>query len=208
MFTGLVQHVAKVHELEATDAGVRITLDATGFKHSPALGDSIAVSGCCLTVASIARGKKQYWSFNAIPETLRKTTLGSLKLGSRVNLEHALTPTTLMGGHFVQGHVDAVATVTNVLTKGEWRVTIEPPRELMDYMLPQGSITIDGVSLTIAGLTRTSVSVALIPTTLAKTTLADLRLGDRVNVEADVLAKAVVNTIKRLGAPHATRTRR
>jgi riboflavin synthase len=226
VFTGLVQAVGRVVSARAKGPGpggggsgwggagaVRLVIDPQGWAHRPALGDSISVSGCCLTVAEEPGGEG--WAFDVIPETLSKTTLGGLKPGARVNLEHAVTASTLMGGHFVQGHVDGVGRVTRVQRGDDWRVTVALPAELGAFMVPKGSVCVEGVSLTIAGLGErgrgqaggggggggagggAEFTVALIPTTLAKTTLGDLQEGDGVNVEADMLAKTVVEFLKR-----------
>lgn len=195
MFTGLIQAVGIVLSVEPTPAGVRLSIDFGEWAHVPSPGDSICVSGCCLTVAAtIGRAV----SFDVIPETLAKTSLGSLLLGARVNLEHAVTPTTLMGGHFVQGHVDGVGVVDLVDTAGSWRVRVRPPAELMRYIAPKGSVCVEGVSLTIAAVNPAEswFEVALIPTTLAVTTLADLKPGSKVNIEADMFAKQVVHYLQ------------
>ena len=201
MFTGLIQAVGSVASISPTATGVRIVIDPRGWAYTPALGDSIAVSGACLTVAAFAGPSARHWCFDAIPETLAKTTLGSLRPGSPVNLEHALTPSTLLGGHFVQGHVDGVGTVESIDTAhGQWRVTVRPPASVMRYMVPKGSVCLAGVSLTIADLTADTLTVALIPVTLEKTTLGTLQPGDKINIEADVLVKAVVATVERVTA--------
>lgn len=195
MFTGLVQAVGRVVAVEPRDVGARLVIDAGGWAHRPAVGDSIAVNGACLTVAATDGGN---WSFDCVHETLRKTTLGGLVATSRVNLEHAVTASTLMGGHFVQGHIDGVGIVEDVQTGAEYRLAVRPPEGFLAWAVPQGSICIDGVSLTIAGLTGETLTVALIPTTLDKTTLGGLRAGDRVNLEGDMLVKAVVRTVRAL----------
>ncbi len=137
-------------------------------------------------------------AFDAIPETLSKTTLGSLRVGDRVNLEHAAIASTLLGGHIVQGHIDGVGSVATIKTDGQWRVRVKPPRELIRYMTPKGSVSLDGVSLTLAAVGPTWIEVALIPTTLDKTTLASWRVGSRVNIEADVMAKTIVTHLERM----------
>ncbi|MFG0305328.1 MAG: riboflavin synthase [Phycisphaerales bacterium JB040] len=193
MFTGLVQAVGTLTESIPTEAGRRLVIDPGEWGHSPNPGDSISVSGCCLTVVDVS---EQGWSFDAIPETLAKTTLGGLEAGSRVNLEHAVTASTPMGGHFVQGHVDGVGRVARIETDDGWRVRVEPPADLMKFMIPKGSVTIDGVSLTLASMDPGAgwIEVALIPETLDRTTLRGLKTGDGVNLEADMLVKAVVHT--------------
>jgi riboflavin synthase len=194
MFTGLVQAVGRVVAISPAPAGVSLRIDPGAWDHRPTLGDSISISGCCLTIAEVAPAA---WRFDVVPETLSKTILGGLVPGSPVNLEHALRASDLLGGHFVQGHVDAVATVARVKADpSDWRVAVDLPEHLRPYAAPKGSIAIDGVSLTIAALTPTGLEVALIPTTLAKTTLANLHPGCQVNIEADMLAKQVVHVMR------------
>ena len=205
MFTGIVQHVGRITAVQPTPAGVRLTLDPCGWSHRPARGDSIAVSGTCLTVVQVDAGA---WSFDVIPQTLARTTLGSmgsasgdaaLQPGRSVNLEHAVLASTPMGGHIVQGHVDGVGRVAAISTTGEWRVRIEPPADAASSIVAQGSITVDGVSLTVAGAAADGswFEVALIPETLARTTLASLAVGDAVNIEVDHLAKLIAREVER-----------
>lgn len=201
MFTGLIQHVGTVRAIADSEAGKRLEVEAAGWGYVPARGDSIAVAGCCLTAIEgpDPRTSEGRFAFDVIPETLSLTTLGGLSVGSRVNLEHAVSASTPMGGHFVQGHIDGVGTVEAV-SGGEmdWRVRIRPPGALMQYIAPKGSICVDGVSLTIAGVAEDSFEVALIPTTLELTTLCDLTPGAACNIEADMLAKQVVHALKYL----------
>ncbi len=199
MFTGLVQAVGRVAAIEPNARGVRLTVDLGAWGHRPGLGDSISVSGCCLTVAAAGGASV---SFDLVPETLSKTTLGGLRPGSRVNLEHACRADALMGGHIVQGHVDGVGEVVRVQDNPEdWRVVVRPPggpRGFMEWVSPKGSVTIEGVSLTVAELDveRGEFGVALIPVTLEATTLRDLRAGSAVNLEGDVIAKTVVHWMR------------
>ena len=139
--------------------------------------------------------------FDAIPETLAQTSLGGLKPGSRVNLEHAVTAATLMGGHVVQGHVDAVGVVEGVDTADGWRLGLTLPEAAMQFVIPKGSVTVEGVSLTIAAVDTNAnrFEVALIPTTLEKTTLGGLAPGDRCNVETDIMARTIVHWLKAYG---------
>lgn len=204
MFTGLVQSVATVTDTRSSAAGLSITIDPHPWTHLPVQGDSIAVSGVCLTVANDPAASPRAWRFDAVPETLSKTTLASLRPGSRVNLEHALRASDFMGGHFVQGHVDGVARVARVQADpADWRVAFDVPEPLRIYLTPKGSIAIEGVSLTIAALTPTGLEVALIPTTLERTTLAALKPGDSVNVEADMMAKTIVGFLMQRDAQQA-----
>lgn len=196
MFTGLVQAVGRVAAIEPNARGVRLTVDLGAWGHRPAPGDSISVSGCCLTVAAAGGAMA---SFDLVPETLSRTTLGGLEPGSRVNLEHACRADALMGGHIVQGHVDGVGEVVRVQADPEdWRVVVRPPGQFMEWVSPKGSVTIEGVSLTVAALDveRGEFGVALIPVTLEATTLRDLRAGSRVNLEGDVIAKTVVHWMR------------
>jgi riboflavin synthase len=221
MFTGLVQAVGTVRNLERRPKGVRLTIDAGSWKYRPSQGDSVSVSGCCLTVTAAgvpkakgksrsARGGANLFAFDVIQETLNKTMLGGLRVGSRVNLEHAATPTTLMGGHIVQGHVDGVGEVVRVQRGEDWRVWVAIPRtasdqdDLYQYLTPKGSVCIDGVSMTIASIwsdkRSRGFSLALIPTTLTNTTLGDLQPGDAANLEMDVIAKTVIHWLGEFGA--------
>lgn len=141
-------------------------------------------------------------AFDVVAETLARTTLGELRAGDRVNLEPAATPTTLLDGHLVQGHIEGVGRVVQVQSQAsdDYRVTIEPPPDLMPCLAPKGSVAIDGVSLTIAGVTDHTFEVALIPTTLAQTTLGVLQVGDHVNLESDIIARTVVHVLERTRA--------
>src|ERR1043165_7610028 len=179
-----------VRAAEPSAAGVRLVIESAGWDYRPGLGDSISVSGCCLTLAAEFDGRMR---FDVVRETLAKTTLGGLKAGSGGNLERSLGVGDLLGGHFVQGHVDGVSVVERVQEAGDWRVWIRPPAQVMPYMAPKGSVCLDGVSLTLAGVGSGLIEVALIPTTLEKTTLRGWKAGHDVNVEADMLAKTVVN---------------
>ena len=199
MFTGLVQSTGTVAAIQQQPSGIRLTIDRSQWKpaggYQPAHGDSICVSGTCLTVVEPG---EQTLSFDVIAETLAKTTTGDLKVGDEVNLEPSVTPNQPLGGHFMQGHVDGVGQVAHIVkTDEEVRLTIKPPAELMDYITPKGSVAIDGVSLTIAAVHDDSFELALIPTTLSLTTLKHRQVGDRVNIETDILSKTVVHYLQR-----------
>lgn len=190
MFTGLVEGCGTVQQIAREGAGVNLLLDVPAALTVDAkLGDSVAINGCCLTLVEM-RGNN--WAFQAGPETLAKTNLGRLVAGDAVNLERPLSPNGRLGGHFVQGHVDGVGSVDSITRDGDW-VTIwfRVPPELAEQMVPKGSITVDGVSLTLVGVEAERFSVALIPHTLAATTLGTRRAGDIVNIETDILAKYV-----------------
>lgn len=192
MFTGLVREKGTILEPPAPSGkgGVRLRLGfSEGLSAELCLGASLAVAGVCLTVFDLAPGRA---TVELAPETLARTTLGGLAAGSEVNLEPALKAGDALGGHWVQGHVDGTAEVVARRDLGEHRwVGFSLPEELAPYLVEKGSITVDGVSLTVAELKPESFAVTLIPHTLEQTTLAGLRPGDAVNLEVDVLAKYV-----------------
>jgi riboflavin synthase len=197
MFTGIIQHVGIVREVRRTDSGIRIVINPLGWDHQPNPGDSIANNGCCLTLVTPMDESVGMMVFDVIPETLSKTTLGDWEPGQRINLERSLRMGDGLDGHQVQGHVDGVGTVALVDSGDGYRVRISLDAELMLFMVPKGSICIDGISLTIADLDVADrwVEVALIPETLARTNLGDRAVGDGVNIEADVLVKTIVHTM-------------
>lgn len=199
VFTGIIQHCGRVRSCEPSAAGRRLIIDAGLWAHRPARGESIAVNGCCLTMIDDGRDL----AFDVISQTLSCTTLGDLVVGSQVNLEACVTPATLLSGHLVQGHVDAVAPVLEVAnTEADRRLRIGIPAAISGFVISKGSIAVDGVSLTVAALDDNSFAVALIPTTLELTSLGSLRAGDRVNLEADMVVKTIVATVRRMhGCP-------
>ncbi len=203
MFTGIVQHLGVVAEIHSTDSGSRLGIDSRHWQHHPAPGESIAVNGCCLTSTAPSDHPEpssgdDLLRFDVIHQTLGLTTLGELAVGDPVNLGPAVTPTTLLGGHVVQGHIDGVGVVGAIESAGsDRRLRIEPPPELMEYIIPQGSIAVDGVSLTVAEVGESFFEVALIPTTLDLTTLGQAEQGQRVNLETDYLVKTVVHWLRR-----------
>jgi len=199
MFTGIIQTKATLVRLDPTDAGQRLIIDRGDWTPEGGtpieLGHSICVSGVCLTVAAI---DGTTLGFDVIPETLDMTTLGGLGPGDAVNLEPSLTPNQPMGGHFVQGHVDGTGEIVNVDQSDGWVTRIKPDPSLLPYIIPKGSVTIDGISLTIADRDGLSFTVALIPTTLGLTTLGEKQVGDRVNLESDILTRTVVHTLQNM----------
>ena len=196
MFTGIVREIGSVLASAGGDEGVRLEIEAPVVAPLVELGGSVAVNGVCLTAETVG---PERLTFHAVPETLSRTTLGALTAGGRVNLEPALRAGDAMGGHVVQGHVDGVGTVRSVAPEGEGlRVIVEATADTLRYCVEKGSITVDGVSLTIAELRDDAFGVALIPHTLAETTLSTLAPGQQVNLEVDVLAKYV----ERLLEPH------
>jgi riboflavin synthase len=189
MFTGIVQEVGSVVARNGGAEGIRLEIDAPTVAPQIEVGGSVAINGVCLTAEKVGNGRL---TFHAMPETLSRSTLGALTTGGRVNLEPALRAGDAMGGHVVQGHVDGVGTVRSVTQEGEGiRVIVEATPATLRYCVEKGSITVEGVSLTIAELHDDAFGVALIPHTLTATTLADLEPGQAVNLEVDVLAKYV-----------------
>jgi len=205
MFTGIVETVGVIEKIEPGDDLTRLVIDAESIADGVKLGDSVAVNGGCLTVTSLLDGR---FTFEAIPETLQRTNLGDLELGSRVNLERAMRAGDRLDGHIVQGHVDGVGIVRAVIQAGnDVRLQIDCEPELADCVVEKGSIAIDGVSLTVAALLPTGFEVALIPHTLEVTTLSERRIHDRVNLEVDVLGKYVKRYLERVLPPHGETTR-
>lgn len=197
MFTGIVQALGTVRALDDVGSAARLAVEGEILQGLSG-GESIAVNGVCLTVARIDDGG---FTADVMLETLRCTTLGTLRAGDRINLERSVTPTSLLGGHIMQGHVDGVATVADIRPSEHWReVDLEVPVELMPYIVAKGSIALDGVSLTVSALGASTVGVSLIPETLSRTTLGIRDVGDQVNVEVDVLAKYVERLLASRGA--------
>jgi riboflavin synthase len=196
MFTGIVREVGRVAELAGGEDGVRLVVEAPATMATLRPGDSVAVNGVCLTAESV---EQRAVTVHAVPETLRRTTLGSLARGDAVNLEPALRAGEPLGGHYVQGHVDGVGRIESVEAEGEGlRVVIEAPDDVLRYCVEKGSIAVDGVSLTVAELFPDGAfGVALVPHTIEATTLSELVPGRRVNLEVDVLAKYVERLAQR-----------
>jgi riboflavin synthase len=193
VFTGLVQDLGEITRLDAGDEGVRLIV-RTSLSGEISLGYSVAVNGVCLTATSIEDGT---FSADVMNESLRRTSLGAVGEGSTVNLELPLRPHDRLGGHFVQGHVDGVATVREYVEDGFARVvTFDAPHELLRYVVEKGSIAVDGVSLTVSAVDDTSFAVSLIPETLERTTLGTAEPGRPVNLEVDVLAKYVEKLVR------------
>ena len=193
MFTGLIEEVGTVRARTDVDGAAQLTIEAKIVLDDVALGDSIAVSGVCLTVAEILDGA---FLADVMPETLARTKLGELVAGSQVNLERAAQVGSRLGGHIVQGHVDGVGQVASRTPGARWDdVVFNVPGGITRYIVEKGSITIDGVSLTVTQVDDTSFGVSLIPTTLTETTLGELAPGSPVNLEVDVVAKYVERLI-------------
>lgn len=206
MFTGIVATTGRVERLERRDRGARLTVATPRPLPRLAVGESIAVNGACLTVMA-PRGRR--FSVDVSPETLRRTTLGGLAPGARVNLERALRMGDRLGGHIVLGHVDGVGRVRAIRPEGEWLLyRFTAPPALAPYLVEKGSIAVDGVSLTVFACRGNAFTVALIPHTLAETTLGTRRPGDRVNLEADVLLKHIARMLRDRGGRGTVRRAR
>ncbi|MBI5098936.1 MAG: riboflavin synthase [Nitrospirae bacterium] len=205
MFTGLVETLGKVTSLEKTGNGIRLSLKPlTDFKVQ--LGDSISVNGVCLTVTEnkspqsppLQKGGRGDLSFDISPETMRSTNLGELSISDKVNLERALRLSDRLGGHMVTGHVDGVSTISDKRQSGEYTFyKFESSNAILNYVVKKGSIAVDGVSLTVIELDNRSFSVAIIPHTLKATNIGDKRIGDKVNIEVDIIGKYVEKFLSR-----------
>ncbi|MEX0586691.1 MAG: riboflavin synthase [Pirellulales bacterium] len=195
MFTGIVETLADVVAVAAEPPGVRLTIAAPAIASAARIGDSVALNGCCLTLVEI---NGENLAFQAGAETLSRTNLGLLKPGDAVNVERSLAVGDRLGGHFVTGHIDGRATLDARTTDGDWSTFwFRTPRELMRHLVSKGSIAVDGVSLTVVDVEPDRFSVALIPHTLAVTTLGRLAIGAPVNLETDLLAKYVEKLLAR-----------
>jgi riboflavin synthase len=194
MFTGLVQTLTEVVDVVAEPPGVRLVIAAREIAGRSAIGDSIAINGCCLTVVAIGGERME---FQAGEETLSRTNLGELAAGSRVNLETSLKAGDAIGGHYVTGHIDAVGIIDERHDDADWStIWFRVPAAQLVQMASKGSVAVDGVSLTLVEVDDSRFSIALIPHTLAATTLGQKKVGDRVNIETDVLAKYVERQLK------------
>lgn len=197
MFTGIIEEMGRVDAIRVTTDGAKLTVEASGVLGGTKKGDSIAVDGTCLTVTSMTA---RSFDVDMAPETLSKTTLGDLSVGDQVNLERSLTPDARLGGHFVQGHVDSTGTIRGFRRDGDSvRVVIGVSADLMRYLAPKGYVAIDGVSLTVVDVFEGGFSIMLVPYTMRHITLPRKSVGERVNVEVDILAKYVERAI---GAAH------
>ena len=197
MFTGIIEELGKVVAIEAQPDAKRITFEGPLVTSDVSRGDSIAVCGACLTAVELEPG---LFTADVMNETLRLTNLGDLSVGDPVNLERAMNATTRFGGHMVQGHVDGVGTVVSREPSENWEwVRVSIPEELAKYVVLKGSITIDGISLTVNEVNGNVLGFSLIPETLRLTTLGSKQPGDRVNIEADVMAKHIERLLEARG---------
>jgi len=197
MFTGIIEELGTVESVQARSAGARLKVRGTIVMQDLAEGASIAVNGVCLTAVDL---RPDSFSADLAPETLRRTNLGDLRAGSRVNLERPLSPTGRLSGHIVQGHVDGTGEFVSLEALGDenWWLTIRVPADLDPFLVFKGSIAIDGISLTIAALEGDLLSVTIIPHTFRNTTLAGYRAGARLNLECDILAKHVEKLLRKI----------
>ncbi len=197
MFTGLVEEAGRIERVEERPEGRRFWIAARRVLEDTRVGDSLALNGCCLTAIEV---EPAGFAIEAVPETLRRTTLGAWRPGERVNLERALRLDQRLGGHLVQGHVDGVGVIRSVVAEGEGRrVSLELPESLSRFVAEKGSLAVDGVSLTIAACRGGSCEVALIPHTLAVTVAGDYEPGRRVNVEVDLIARYLARLLDEAG---------
>ena len=202
MFTGIVEGMGTVQAMQRREPGAAraLIIDAGPIAHGVRPGESVCVQGACLTVVEPATHETTTLRFDVLDETLRKTNLGRVRPGERLNLERAMRADGRLDGHFVQGHVDDVGTVVERFEReGETRLTVHVPESVFELCVPQGAIALDGVSLTVAALDESArtVTVALIPVTLEHTTLGECRVGELVNLEGDMLGKYVLSFLKR-----------
>jgi riboflavin synthase len=200
MFTGIIEEVGRLAALEARGAGARLRVEARLVTGDLREGDSVAVNGVCLTAVDLRAGG---FGADVSPETLRRSTLGALRAGDALNLERAMTPSSRFGGHIVLGHVDGVGEIAEIERLGDenWRLAVRAPEELDPYLVFKGSVALEGISLTIAELEKGRIEVAVIPHTWQATTLSRRRVGDRVNIETDILAKHVEKLLGRIERP-------
>jgi riboflavin synthase len=189
VFTGIIEELGRIASLDQLEQGMRLNIACSLVVSDARDGDSIAVNGVCLTALNV---QPDSFSAELSPETLDRSTLGNLSVGSPVNLERAVTPQTRLGGHIVQGHVDGRGTYVSAKDEGDfWTVTIGFPPELARYFVEKGSVSVEGISLTIAKLHDDSFDIAVIPKTWSVTNLSSLKPGDAVNLEVDVIAKYI-----------------
>lgn len=194
MFTGLIQEIGTIQSISTNREGKEFLIKAPGLINEIKIDDSIATNGVCLTATKI---QGDCFRVQAIHMTLEKTSLGRLNTGDKVNLELSLRPQDRLGGHMVQGHVNAVGSIKSIKEIGDnWEIEISFPQDLRKYMILEGSIALEGISLTIARLTENSVTVAIIPHTLDKTTLSGKKVGDAINIEVDMVAKYIENFLR------------
>ena len=196
MFTGLIEAVCRVKSVRRSGGAMLLAIDIGDLAEGSGIGDSIAVNGVCLTITKFEGGAAL---FDVSTETLSKSTLDKLGPSSPVNIERAVMPTDRFGGHFVQGHIDGTATVKAIDKQGKFaEMKFSAEAELLDAMVVKGSVAVDGISLTIAAMDKNSFTVALIPQTLNKTTLGKVKIGDKVNIETDIIVKTIKRQLEKI----------
>ena len=196
MFTGLIEAVCKVKAVRRTGSTMILSVDLGSLADGCKIGDSIAVNGVCLTITRLNGSTAD---FDVSTETIAKSTLETLKPSSQVNIERSLKADGRFGGHFVQGHIDGTAVVKAVDKQAQFaEIKFTPESELLDSMVPKGSVAVDGISLTIAGIDKDVFSVAIIPETLNKTTLEKVKVGDKVNIETDIIVKTIKRQLEKI----------
>jgi riboflavin synthase len=196
MFTGLIEMLCTVKSVRHTAGSMQLTVDLGELADEAKVGDSIAINGTCLTVAQLTGSAA---IFDVSPETVRKSALGKLKANSQVNVERAIKASDRLGGHIVAGHIDGTATIAAVHKQDRfWDMKFSASSELLNQMVPKGSVAVDGISLTIASLDKDSFSAAIIPETLKKTTLGKAKIGDSINIETDIITKTVKKQLENM----------
>jgi len=196
MFTGLIETICTVRSVRQSPGTMLLSIDLGELASDGRIGDSIAINGVCLTIARLEGGLA---TFELSGETLARSTLGKLKPSSQVNVERAIRTTGRFGGHFVQGHIDGTAIIKAIDKHGRFAdMKFAAGAELLDAMIAKGSVAVDGISLTIAGIDRNSFTVALIPETMNKTTLSQAKIGDEVNIETDIIVKTIKTQLEKI----------
>ena len=196
MFTGLIEKICEVKSVRSTGGGMKLSINLGGLADDIKVGDSMAINGVCLTVAQLAGGAA---TFDISGETLARSTLGKLRPAAKVNVERSMKADGRFGGHFVLGHVDGVATIKAIERKGQFAdIKFATGPELLENMVAKGSVTVDGISLTTANVDKGSFGAAIIPETLEKTTLGKVKIGDKVNVETDIIVKTVKSELSKI----------
>lgn len=199
MFTGIIEELGRITVIEPVSGGMRLFIEAAVVIEDLKIGDSIAVNGVCLTAVKL---QNREFAVEAVGETLEKTSLNKLRVSERVNLERSMPGNGRFGGHFVQGHVNTTGSITQWYSRGEnWFLEVEIPRDLLRYIIPEGSITIEGISLTVAALRDNRVGVNIIPHTAKVTNLQFKHAGDPVNIEVDMIARYIENLLAHQNMP-------
>ncbi len=196
MFTGIIEKVCTVKDIRRNASNMEISIDLAGLTEDVKLGDSVAINGTCLTAVKI---QGSIVAFELSSETIAKSSLADIKPAQKVNVERAMKLSDRLGGHIVQGHIDGIATIKSISDKGDFKdITFSAGKELLDQMVTKGSVAIDGVSLTIAQMDSTSFKIAVIPQTLQETILGLAKVGNKVNIETDIIGKMVKKHVENL----------